>query len=201
MVHPNSLANLIPYEPGESGNPDGRKTAGAYIKECINAFYAQDLSLDDIRKIARDPKAGCRSRTAAERVLRAMEAGDLADFAGLLRGENNLEDLRAMGVNTEVIKKCKQKTRKIVGQDGAVEELVEREVELHDRAGEDFDRVCDRTEGKPKQSVTHDGDIGLRTQADGVAAMDQVIARFRETLGSAPGGPADSGEGAGGVPD
>lgn len=175
--------NLKPYKPGESGNPEGRKTAGAYIQEWINSFYANDLTLVQLRQIARDPKVGCQRRTAAERVIRTMEAGDLADFAGLLKGENNLEDLRAMGVNTEVIKKIKQKTRKVVGQD-EVEELVEREIELHDRAGADFDRVCDRTEGKPKQSMTHDGDIGLRTQADGVAEADQILAELREILGT-----------------
>jgi hypothetical protein len=39
--------------------------------------------------------------------------------------------------------------------DGTAE--TEREVELFDRAGIDFDRVLDRTEGKPRQTLEVEG--------------------------------------------
>ena len=147
---------------GQSGNPAGRpKTAGASVQEHMNAIAAADLSELDIRKIARDKSLPWSRRAAAERMLRTLETGDIADFAGWQRGENNLEDLRAMGINTEVVKKIKQKTRKvpIPGGKGEIEEIVEREIELHDRAGADFDRVMDRTLGKPTQAMdlTSDG--------------------------------------------
>lgn len=108
----------------------------------------------EVRLMARNKKSPLYKRIACERILRSIEAGDLADFAGLLKGENNLEDLRGMGINTEVIKKLKQKTRRVpTGNGDETEELIEREIELHDRAGSDFDRIIDRTLGKPAQSV------------------------------------------------
>ena len=84
--NPRSLANLKPIQPGERRNPTGRRTAGATIREHINVMAEADLTAEELRKIARDPEAGWSSRTAAERILRAMESGDLADFAPLLRG-------------------------------------------------------------------------------------------------------------------
>lgn len=143
------------FQPGQSGNPEGRKTAGATIKEHINSLSNADLSEAELRKIARDKEQPWTRRAAAERILRTLEAPDISDFAGLLRGEDALEDLRAMGVNTEPIKRFKQKTRKVAvpGQPGEVEEVIDREIELFDRAGDEFDRVCDRTSGRPQQDV------------------------------------------------
>jgi hypothetical protein len=119
-----------------------------------------DLTEEDLRRIGRNRKETSARRSAAERVLRLMEAPDLADFAGLLRGENNLEDLRAMGVNTEAVKKFKQKTRRVPIGEGETEEVIEREIELYDRAGSDFDRVLDRTAGKPAQAIQITGENG-----------------------------------------
>ena len=45
------------------------------------------------------------------------------------------------------MKKTKERVRTL--EDGTTE--TEREVELFDRAGADFDRVLDRTDGKPRQ--------------------------------------------------
>lgn len=142
-----------PWKKGQSGNPKGRPTAGATLREWLNIFADQNLTEKALRKIARDPVVPWPKRAAAHRVVRMLESGDLADFSGLLRGENNLEDLRGMGINTEVIKKLKQKTRVVPTGDGSSEEIIEREIELHDRAGLDFDRVFDRTEGRPSQAV------------------------------------------------
>lgn len=147
------------WQPGESGNPAGRRTAGATIREWVNQFAAQDLTEAQVRRVARDPRSPWTKRAAAERVLRTMEAGDLADMDQLLSGEVSLQGLRDQGVNTSIIKKIKVKTRTLYGEGGPEGEEVTREVELHDRAGEEFDRICDRTDGRPTQTthLTSDG--------------------------------------------
>lgn len=144
------------WKPGQSGNPEGRKTLGATVREELNSFACdKDLNEQKLRRIARDPGEHPNRRTAAVQFLRSFEAPDMADFAGLLRGQDNLEDLRKSGFNTEAIKKIKQKTRLVPKSDGdgTVEELVEREIELYDRAGQNFDRVVEHTAGRARQSV------------------------------------------------
>ena len=153
----------------------------------INAMV--DLTEEELRKVARSKKNPWSQRTAAERMLRTMEASDIADFAGLLRGENNIEDLRAMGINTEVVKKFKQKTRIIpTGEGKETEEVIDREIEFHDRAGEDFDRLLDRTNGRPTQAVEVSGpDKGpIQTQKKRVD-YDAIKAEFA-SIGIVVGG-------------
>lgn len=176
------------FPPGQSGNPAGRPTAGASVREWLNVLADKDLSEDEIRAIARDKKASWTKRTAAERMLRTLEAGDIADFAGLLSGENRLEDLRGMGINTEVVKKFKQKTRKVSVGNGETEEVIEREIELHDRAGDDFDRICDRTEGRPKQEITQHVDGTIRTPAEGADQAAIILDRIRGRVSPGSGG-------------
>lgn len=96
-VHPNSLANLKPVKPGEIRNPEGRKTAGASIKEWVNAFA--EWTVSEVKKVVDSPDATVAQLAAARTVL-----GSIVD-------------------------------------------------------GEDFDRICDRTEGKPNQfnHLTSDG--------------------------------------------
>ena len=142
------------WKPGVSGNPKGRPPLGMSIREHLNALGEANLTEGELRKIARDKDQPFPLRSAAERALRMIEYGDLSDFAGLLRGENNLEDLRAMGVNTEVVRKFKKKTRKFSTPSGDQEEIVEQEIELHDRAGADFDRVVNQTAGNPEQHIS-----------------------------------------------
>lgn len=136
------------FKPGVSGNPEGRKTAGATIKEHINSMAEAELTEDAIRKIARGKDEPFPRRMAAERILRAMEVGDLADFLPLIKGEKNIDEMRQGGSNTEVVKKLKW------GKHGI-------EIELFDRSGEDFDRVMDRTAGKPNQAVEVSGGVGV----------------------------------------
>jgi hypothetical protein len=175
------------FKPGESGNPKGRPAAGLAVRDWINILAGQDVTEEKLRRITKDPKAPWSKRTAALRMLRSLETGDIADFAGFLRGENNLEDLRAMGISTEVIKKFKQKTRVVPKGDGEVEEVIDREIELHDRSGDDFDRILDRTIGRPVQEVHQHVDGTLRTSADGEAAIDQLLAGVRDRLGAHSG--------------
>src|SRR5947207_451921 len=110
-TNPNSLKNLIPAKPGEIRNPLGRKTAGATVKEWLNTLAEKRVTEAQLRSIARNRKAEWARRTAAERMLRTLEAGDMADFQAFLHGEKSLDELKEAGVNTEVLKKIKVKTR------------------------------------------------------------------------------------------
>src|SRR5687767_3433843 len=124
-THENSLRNLKPARPGEVRNPAGRKTAGATIKEHLNALAERNLTAKQLRVIARDDRQAWTRRAAAERILRTLETGDLADMEGLLNGSMSLAELRTAGVNTEVIKKVKVRVRTL--ENGSTE--TEREVE------------------------------------------------------------------------
>lgn len=183
IAHAGRGGNIPPPEhrwrPGESGNPAGRPTAGLTIREHVNELARQDLTEAELRKIARNPETGWTKRAAAERILRTLEHGDISDFAGVLRGENNIEDLRAMGVNTEVVKKLKTKSRKQKVEDGEVEEIIEREIELHDRAGQDFDRVVNHTAGNPVQPIEAEvkGDLNITQDVtdEDLNRVDQIV--------------------------
>ena len=76
-----ALANLRPFPPGVSGNPAGRTTAGAVVKDWLNAFAETKTTERQLRAIAKDSSVDWAKRTAAMRMLRTLEAGDLADFA------------------------------------------------------------------------------------------------------------------------
>lgn len=152
--HPNpTWLKQFQWKPGESGNPKGRTSAGASLKEHVNSLFEADLTEDELRKIAKDRKAGVQRRSAANRLLNLMERGDLADVEAFLDGSKTLDQLRTDGVYTDTIKKAKvsKKTFKTEGGDDV--EVESREIEFHDRSGEEFDRISDRTDGRPTQSV------------------------------------------------
>ena len=72
-----SLANLRSYEPGQSGNPEGRRRGGEYVNECINRFLIIDddgngplFTHDDLVFIAKYSTAEAE-RIAANRILLA----------------------------------------------------------------------------------------------------------------------------------
>lgn len=149
------------FKPGESGNIAGRPpNAGSSVLEWVNKLAAADLGEDDLRRVARDRAAPWRKRTAALRMLRTMECGDIADFQPLLNGRMDLVELRDSGVNTELVKKFKVKTHTEMIDEEEVE-IVERELELHDRSGDDFDRILDRTNGRARQTVEVEGAGGV----------------------------------------
>lgn len=150
LVSPSSLANLNPIKPGEIRNPLGRKTLGASIKECLNSFAEKDLTLDELKKIAKDSAKGWTHRQAALRMIRSLENPDIADFEPLLDGQMGIRELRAQGVDTTSIKKVKHKTRTIQqGEGNEPIQEVEREIELYDRGLEEARTVMDYTEGRP----------------------------------------------------
>jgi hypothetical protein len=130
------------WKPGQSGNPTGKpRSAGYTLREWINRFAEDGHTEDELRKIARGKANPWPMRAAAERVLRAIESADLADFEELVEGTKRLTQLRSEGVNTAVVKKIKP-----CGERGF-------EIELHDRSGVDFDRIIDRTDGRPTTAV------------------------------------------------
>lgn len=156
------------WKQGESGNKDGKhRSAGASIQENINSMAAAGLTESQLKTIARSKVRKWTERAAAERILRTLEVADLADFEDVMNGISDLTSARQSGLNTEVVKKLKTKTRTIPSKDGDHVTEVEREIELHDRAGDDFDRVMDRTMGRPTQAIEHSGPDGgpIETEA------------------------------------
>lgn len=157
MVNPISLANLTPVQPGQVLNPSGRKVLGAYITECKNSLGDKlskgEIGWNDIREMARSGKGNWRP--AAVQMIQSVELPRMADYEPLLDGEMDARGLEKSGVDTTAIKKMKLKRREIP-QDNDDPPIVEyeREIELHNRSGEAFDRIMDRTVGKPAQSVT-----------------------------------------------
>lgn len=169
-VVPSPINGVVPppehrFKPGQSGNPAGRPCAGATIKEHINVMAAAELPESELRGIARDARAPWTKRAAANRILRTLETPDLADFQDAVDGVADLQSLRDSGLNTEVVKKMKVKTKTY--KDPTTESPVtetEREIELFDRAGEDFDRIIDRTAGKPTQHNKSEVDLKADVQ-------------------------------------
>lgn len=170
--HPGNAKNLKPWPKGVSGNPAGRKNGGAYLSELLNSYLCGDVTEPQIRKIINDVKVPIPRRAAARRCLLLIENPDMADFATLIDGVETLEEVRSRGIDTSQIRKLKHKA--FTTEDGTTEKSCE--IELHDRSGENFDRICDRTNGRPRQEleVNTDGNLELRTadsRADAAAAM------------------------------
>lgn len=130
------------FQPGWKGGP-GRPSAGFTIREAINQFIFNGTSEQELRSIARGCTEKPSERIAAARILRAMETGDLADFMPVINGDKKLDELRKLGVNTEVVKKLKYT------KDGP-------EIELFDRAGEAMDALIGHTELSVAETVKND---------------------------------------------
>lgn len=126
------------FKRGQMGNPTGSTNPTKIaITKAMHAMGAADLTEEELRMVAKDRNIGFIRRAAANQLLRIMERPDLADYEGWLQGQADLRDLRNDGHDTSLIKKAKVKHRMTPGG----EEFVEREIELHDRAGESWDRL------------------------------------------------------------
>lgn len=141
------------FKPGQSGNPAGRKTLGATVKEWLNSLrLASDAKLKRIADSARYPSA---KRAAAEQILH-MRMARMAAYERLVNGTATLEDLERDGIDTSLVKKVKER-QELDARGNVV--AVTREIELHNVAGEAFDRVCQTTDGRPAQAVHMTGDV------------------------------------------
>jgi len=165
------------FKPGQSGNPAGRpKNAGATCNEWLNQLAADELTEDQLRQIASNAKLPWPKRAAALRALRALEHADVTDFINLIHSSDSeeltasLSDLRDRGVHTDAIKKLKPTEHGI-------------EIELHDRSGEEFDRICDRTNGKPKMEITQHVDGSIRSAAEGADTAAALLDQIRRRIG------------------
>ena len=153
------MSELIPYSELPSDNKGGarpgagrKKNCGLSILEHLNQFADEGLTEARLREISRGKREPWTRRTAAERALRSIEVADMADFQPVVKGSSELEELRASGVDTSLIKKITP------NEFGAA-------VELHDRSDGAFDRIMDRTHGKPDQAVS------VRVQLPSVVAF------------------------------
>ncbi len=158
IPQPHGGSLMPPPKPGEIRNPTGRRTLGAFVKDCFNQLALQQPNRRKLVAMIRDEETPSNMRIAAVRYLRMQEHADLADFEEVVDGNMKLRELRDTGIDTAVVKKIKRKVKRYKQNEQEIEE-VENEIELHDRSGQDFDRVLDRTDGKPEQVVTgKDGD-------------------------------------------
>lgn len=178
-VSPQSLANLRPVVKGEARNPEGRKTMGAYISECLNQLAADpDITELELRKIAKDKTYEKNMRAAAHYYLLLMERPDIADFEVVLDGQKSLVELRNDGVDTAIVKKMKQKTRSIPNPAGGETTEVEREIELHDRSLDAFNVVLARTDGRPHETKEVEVNVSVSQLTD-----EELIARAAQLFG------------------
>jgi hypothetical protein len=147
------------FPPGVSGNPKGRPpNAGSTMREWVNQLVAAQSTEADLRKLARDPHAPVAKRNAAINLLFTIELPDPADFQEVLSGEKTLADLRDEGVATHMVKKIKCKRLTTTTAKGHQSEQEDYELELHNRAGDAFDRIVGHTDGTPTQRVEFVGD-------------------------------------------
>ena len=79
--HPNSLANLRPWSPGQSGCPSGQRASGAYVAEWRNAMLAVNddgtarYTRADLEAVVADDAAPPAKIIAAAWILNCMRTG------------------------------------------------------------------------------------------------------------------------------
>jgi hypothetical protein len=168
-VVPRQGGYIVPFRKGQSGNPKGRPSVGATVKERMNQM--RTWTEDRIRKVARDPSAPYAQRAAAIQLLESLRVPDMADFDDILSNRKSLRQARDSGVDTSSVKKVKR--RKRTDEHGETEEI---ELELHpSKASEALERIMDRTDGKPVQTQI--------TQVEHIVDPVSMLERMRSELG------------------
>ena len=185
------------WKPGQSGNLKGRPSAGSSIKEAMNDMAASQLCPAELRAIMNNPLSPVIHIAAARELLLMADGGDLADFEEVMKGNETLIEARSRGVNTALLKKIKRRSRRVEAVGGSkdgenIETEFECDVELRDRAGEHIDRVMDRTDGRPTQSMKVDAVVAntattlppeAATNPNVLAAFIELEARLRDAGG------------------
>jgi hypothetical protein len=159
------------FQPGRSGNPKGRRSAGASLAEHLNSLG--EMTEAELRKLFENPGQPALRRAAALQLLHSLECGDLADFEDLMAGRVTMEDMALAGFNTAIVKRFKRKVRTIRHRNGSIETITSVSVELHNRSGAAVDRIMDRTLGRPGVAVHIDLDAEGR-YAGFVASADEI---------------------------
>jgi hypothetical protein len=139
------------FRPGRSGNPKGRRSAGASLIEHLNSLG--EMTEAELRDLFEDPRQPTLRRAAALQLLHSLECGDLADFEDSMAGRVTLEDMALAGFNTAIVERFKRKVRTIRHRNGSIETIASIDIELHDRSGAAVDRIMDRTFGRPGVAV------------------------------------------------
>lgn len=127
------------WQPGQSGRT---YTLGAEMLNLMHSWRKKTPA--DMHRILASPESTLAMRGAAIRLLQLAERPDMAQFEAYIDGQKNLDQLAKSGVDTGQIKRLRRSKEA-------------REIELHDRSGEEFDRAVDRTHGKPMQAIRVDG--------------------------------------------
>jgi hypothetical protein len=73
------------FVPGQSGNPGGKPKqllTKDKVKGLVDRFY--NMSRDDLKDVAKDPKATVIELTIASIMVKCIEAGDFSRFDGML---------------------------------------------------------------------------------------------------------------------
>ena len=68
---PSQLANLRPWQPGESGNPGGRPKGVVYPVEYLKSMG--DMTQEELEAIRDDPAQSINRRAAAEMALQSVD--------------------------------------------------------------------------------------------------------------------------------
>ncbi len=190
------------FQRGESGNPLGRKTLGAYVSEWLNAFSFRKVNRRTLLRIVRSRKADPNMIIAAGRMLAMMDRPDLADFEPLVDGQLSLRELRRQGVDTSQLKRWEPKKTKTTtrkqGEADIEEETTEAKIELFDRAPQAFDAVLDRTDGQPGQSLRISGSIEHVRTIRVIGNLGPAFAAAVARTGVYGGSGATDGDGAAG---
>lgn len=160
------------FKKGQSGNAGGSSTAGAITRNYMNRMARRNLRESKLRAIIADKSKPDLMRSAAEKILHSRTHTNLAAFDPWIKGEMTLSQLEAEGVDISVVKSAS------ITKEG-------RRIELYDKAGENFDRIVEHTDGRPSQTKDINVNVFLRTPDARADAGNEASARLRSLFGSA----------------